>query len=225
MKNMYEYISESFVLDSEILTENNFGMQQLYESLFILDCGKTINECMEIDEGVGDFFRKLAKGGDKVDAAIAKGKEALVKAKEATVKKFKEWGEEAKKAYANIKKWAGEKWSDIKKSVNLIIGKIEAMWDKVKGAMTSILKTTAKVVGTVVMSPVIIMVELTKLLIQLSQKAADKATEYWNDAKKFGALCMMYIGIATPHKAGIEKEIVTTKVEEIYSESSEEKAA
>ena len=126
MRTITEYLnysnSNEFMLFESINTE--MSLQEVYESLF----NKMFDEDMELNEGVGDWLRKLAGKGDKIDA---KAKEL----KDAAKAKIDKMSDAAKNAIEAAKQKAGDSWDSVKDTYTSAVAAID---DAIQNAKASV---------------------------------------------------------------------------------------
>lgn len=224
MKTISEYIkysnilTDNFIDESLALESEGWTMQDVYETLFITD----IYDNNQLNEGwFGDKLRKLAgvadNAEDKARETINKTKEGIKNAKDAVVAKFDEWSNEAKEAYNNLKKWAGNKWDDIKSGVEEVIGKIEAAFNKIKDTMKNIIISIGKLSKDIALTTVGLLILIVKQMIALVKKGSDLVEKLFNDAKLFAGNAMFNLGAITAKKAGLSQEDLTNSLGLMFS--------
>lgn len=126
MRTITEYLNSSnsneFMLFESINTE--MSLQEVYESLF----DKMFYEDMQLNEGLGDWLRKLAGKGDKIDA---KAKEL----KDAAKAKIDKMSDAAKNAIEAAKQKSGDAWDSVKDTYTSAVAAID---DAIQNAKASV---------------------------------------------------------------------------------------
>ena len=93
---------------------------EMYEKMFNEDC--------QLNEGLGDWFRKLADKGDKIDKRANE-------LKQATQEKIKKMSDDAKSAIATVKAKAGDSWDKVK---DTYVSAVATVDDAIQNAKASV---------------------------------------------------------------------------------------
>ena len=177
MKTIKEYLSSN---NSETLLfesiDTTMSLQEVYEALY----DKMFDNEYQLNEGLGDWLRKLAAKGDKIDK---KAEELKTSAEE----KIKNMSKDAKEAIENVKKKVGKSWDDVKDTYTAAVATID---DALQNAKTSV-ENVVKAAG-INMSA--FMGTSAEVLSNLYAQGKDKLANSFKDTKSAAALQALLLG-------------------------------
>lgn len=177
MKTIKEYLSSN---NSQTLLfesiDTTMSLQEVYEALYdkMFD-----NEC-QLNEGLGDWLRKLADKGDKVDKKAAE-------LKQAAQEKIKKMSDDAKAAIENVKAKAGESWDKVKDTYTAAVATID---DALQNAKTSV-EDVVKGAGIKMAD---FMATSAQVLSNLYAQGKEKLANSFKDTKTAAAMQALLLG-------------------------------
>lgn len=192
MKTIVEYLqtsnSEPALMFESLNTE--MSLQDVYVEMY----DKMFNEDCQLNEGLGDWLRKLASKGDKIDKKAAE-------LKQAAQEKIKNMSDDAKAAIETVKAKAGESWDKVKDAYTSAVATVDdaihnakaSVEDTVKGAgikMSQFMATSAQVVAN------------------LYAQGKDKVANSFKDTKKAAAFNALMIGAVLCRNNGIDSSTI-----------------
>lgn len=201
MKSLYEYLTSTEYQNSNIFEGKEFdNLQEVYEEFGMM----LIND-YEINEGLGSFFAKLAKWGDKVD-------DKANDLKKAAKDKIDSLSSEAQAAIETVKKKAGDTWDSIKDTYTSTIAIVDDAINKQKETISAMAKSAGvkvKGVETAVSTAILNTMASSK---EFAKKIADWSIDKTAGALKFNAMISLYIGLVAAKKAGLDQEMITSLI-------------
>lgn len=201
MKSLYEYLTSTEYQNSNIFEGKEFdNLQEVYEEFGMM----LIND-YEINEGLGSFFAKLAKWGDKVD-------DKANDLKKAAKDKIDSLSSEAQAAIETVKKKAGDTWDSIKDTYTSTIAIVDDAINKQKETISSMAKNAGikvKGVETAVSTAILNTMASSK---EFAKKIADWSIDKTAGALKFNAMISLYIGLVAAKKSGLDQEMITSLI-------------
>lgn len=201
MKSLYEYLTSEEYQNSNIFEGKEFDdLQEVYEEFGMM----LIND-YEINEGLGSFFAKLAKWGDKVD-------DKTNNLKKAAKDKIDSLSSEAQAAIETVKKKAGDTWDNIKDTYTSAIAIVDDAINKQKDTISAMAKNAGvkvKGVETAVSTAILNTMASSK---EFAKKIADWSIDKTAGALKFNAMISLYIGLVAAKKAGLDQEMITSLI-------------
>lgn len=201
MKSLYEYLTNEEYQNSNIFEGKEFdNLQEVYEEFGMM----LIND-YEINEGLGSFFAKLAKWGDKVD-------DKTNNLKKAAKDKIDSLSSEAQAAIETVKKKAGDTWDSIKDTYTSAIAIVDDAINKQKDTISAMAKNAGvkvKGVETAVSTAILNTMASSK---EFAKKIADWSIDKTAGALKFNAMISLYIGLVAAKKAGLDQEMITSLI-------------
>ena len=201
MKSLYEYIINEQYQNQNIFEGKEFdNLQEVYEEFGIM----LIND-YAINEGLGSFFAKLAKWGDKVDNKTNDLKKA---AKD----KIDNLSKEAQSAIETVKKKAGDTWDNIKDTYTSAIAIVDDAINKSRETINSMAKNTGiKVKGIEASVSTAILNTITNSK-EFAKDVANWAIDKTAGAFKLNAMVSLYIGLVAAKKANLDQEIISSLI-------------
>lgn len=201
MKSLYEYIINEQYQNQNIFEGKEFdNLQEVYEEFGIM----LIND-YAINEGLGSFFAKLAKWGDKVDNKTNDLKKA---AKD----KINNLSKEAQSAIETVKKKAGDTWDNIKDTYTSAIAIVDDAINKSRETINSMAKNTGiKVKGIEASVSTAILNTITNSK-EFAKDVANWAIDKTAGAFKLNAMVSLYIGLVAAKKANLDQEMISSLI-------------
>ena len=188
MRTITEYLNSSnsneFMLFESINTE--MSLQEVYESLF----DKMFNEDMQLNEGLGDWLRKLAGKGDKIDA---KAKEL----KDAAKAKIDKRSDAAKNAIEAAKQKAGDAWDSVKDTYTSAVATID---DAIQNAKASVEDMVTK--AGIKMEAFV--ATAGQVMLNMYAQGKEKLANSFKDTKKAAAFNALLLGAILCKNNGID---------------------
>lgn len=188
MRTITEYLNSSnsneFMLFENINTE--MSLQEVYESLF----NKMFDEDMQLNEGLGDWLRKLAGKGDKIDA---KAKELKDSAKE----KIDKMSDDAKKAIEAVKQKAGDSWDSVKDTYTAAVATIDDALQNAKASVEDVVKKSGIKMEA-------FMAATAQTITNLYAQGKDKLANTFQDTKHTAAMQTLMLGAILCKNNGID---------------------
>ena len=181
-KNQQSLMFET--LDTEMSLHDVYV--EMYDRMFNEDC--------QLNEGLGDWLRKLADKGDKID-------KKATELKQAAQEKIKKMSDDAKSAIETVKANAGDSWDKVKDTYISAVATIDdaiqnaksSVEDAVRGAgikMSSFLATSAQV------------------LSNLYSQGKDKIANSLKETKRVAAFNALILGAILCKKNGIDSSTI-----------------
>ena len=130
MKTIKEYLSSNN--DQTLLFENidtAMSLQEVYEVLY----DKMFDDQYQLNEGLGDWLRKLAAKGDEID-------KRATELKKSATDKINNMSDAAKTAIENAKKNAGESWGKVKGTYTAAVATIDTALRTAKTSVENLVK-------------------------------------------------------------------------------------
>ena len=155
---------------------------EMYDRMFNEDC--------QLNEGLGDWLRKLASKGDKVDKKAAE-------LKQAAVDKIKKMSNDAKAAIENVKAKAGDSWEKVKDTYTSTIATID---DAIQNAKTSV-EDLVKNAGIKMAD---FMATSAQVMANMFAQGKEKVANSFKDTKKAAAFNALLIGAILCKNNGID---------------------
>ena len=201
MKSLYEYIINEQYQNQNIFEGKEFdNLQEVYEEFGMM----LIND-YAINEGLGSFFAKLAKWGDKVDNKTNDLKKA---AKD----KIDNLSKEAQSAIETVKKKAGDTWDNIKDTYTSAIAIVDDAINKSRETINSMAKNTGiKVKGIEASVSTAILNTITNSK-EFAKDVANWAIDKTAGAFKLNAMVSLYIGLVAAKKANLDQEMISSLI-------------
>ena len=188
MRTITEYLNSSnsneFMLFESINTE--MSLQEVYESLF----DKMFNEDMQLNEGLGDWLRKLAGKGDKIDA---KAKEL----KDAAKAKIDKISDAAKNAIEAAKQKVGDAWDSVKDTYTSAVATID---DAIQNAKASVEDMVTK--AGIKMEAFV--ATAGQVMSNMYAQGKEKLANSFKDTKKAAAFNALLLGAILCKNNGID---------------------
>lgn len=177
MKTIKEYLSSN---NSQTLLfesiDTTMSLQEVYEALY----DKMFDNEYQLNEGLGDWLRKLADKGDKVDKKAAE-------LKQAAQNKIKKMSDDAKAAIENVKAKAGESWDKVKDTYTAAVATID---DALQNAKTSV----EDVVKSAGIKMADFMATSAQVLSNLYAQGKEKLANSFKDTKTAAAMQALLLG-------------------------------
>ena len=201
MKSLCEYIINEQYQNQNIFEGKEFdNLQEVYEEFGIM----LIND-YTINEGLGSFFAKLAKWGDKVDNKTNDLKKA---AKD----KIDNLSKEAQSAIETVKKKAGDTWDNIKDTYTSAIAIVDDAINKSRETINSMAKNTGiKVKGIEASVSTAILNTITNSK-EFAKDVTNWAIDKTAGAFKLNAMVSLYIGLVAAKKANLDQEMISSLI-------------
>ena len=192
MKTLKEFLTYSKnkqtlmfeTLDTEMSLHDVYV--EMYEKMFDEDC--------QLNEGLGDWLRKLADKGDKIDKKAAE-------LKQAAQEKIKKMSNGAKEAIETVKAKTGESWDKVK---DTDISAVATIDDAIQNAKTSV-ENNVKNAGLKMSS---FLATSAQVLSNLYAQGKDKLANSLKDTKKAAAFNAILLGAILCKKNGIDSSTI-----------------
>ena len=188
MRTITEYLNSSnsneFMLFESINTE--MSLQEVYESLF----DKMFNEDRQLNEGLGDWLRKLAGKGDKIDA---KAKEL----KDAAKAKIDKISDAAKNAIEAAKQKAGDAWDSVKDTYTSAVATIDDAIQNAKASVEDMVTKAGIKMETFVATA-------GQVMSNMYAQGKEKLANSFKDTKKAAAFNALLLGAILCKNNGID---------------------
>ena len=188
MRTITEYLNSSnsneFMIFESINTE--MSLQEVYESLF----NKMFDEDMQLNEGLGDWLRKLAGKGDQIDA---KAKEL----KDAAKEKIAKMSDDAKNAIGAVKQKAGDAWDSVKDTYTAAVATIDDALQNSKASIEDVVKKSGIKMEA-------FMAATAQTITNLYAQGKDKLANTFQDTKHTAAMQTLMLGAILCKNNGID---------------------
>ena len=181
-KNQHTLIFET--LDTEMSLHDVYV--EMYDRMFNEDC--------QLNEGLGDWLRKLADKGDKIDKKAAE-------LKQAAQEKIKKMSDDAKSAIETVKAKTGDAWDKVK---DTYISAVATIDDAIQNAKTSV-EDAVRGAGIKMSS---FLATSAQVLSNLYSQGKDKLANSLKDTKKAAAFNAILLGAILCKKNGIDSSTI-----------------
>ena len=192
MRTLKEYLvyskNENALMFETLDTETSLYdvYVEMYDRMFDEDC--------QLNEGLGDWFRKLADKGDKVDKKAAE-------LKQAAQEKIKKLSDDAKSAIATAKTKAGDSWDKVK---GTYISAVATIDDAIQNAKTSV-ENVIKGAGIKISQ---LTATSAQVLSNLYAQGKDKLANSLKDTKRAAAFNALILGAILCKNNGIDSSTI-----------------
>ena len=181
-KNQHTLVFET--LDTEMSLHDVYV--EMYDRMFNKDC--------QLNEGLGDWLRKLADKGDKIDKKAAE-------LKQAAQEKIKKMSDDAKSAIETVKAKTGDAWDKVK---DTYISAVATIDDAIQNAKTSV-EDAVRGAGIKMSS---FLATSAQVLSNLYAQGKDKLANSLKDTKKAAAFNAILLGAILCKKNGIDSSTI-----------------
>ena len=181
-ENQHTLVFET--LDTEMSLHDVYV--EMYERMFDKD--------YQLNEGLGDWLRKLADKGDKIDKKAAE-------LKQAAQEKIKKMSNDAKEAIETVKAKTGDSWDKVK---DTYISAVATIDDAIQNAKTSV-ENNVKNAGLKMSS---FLATSAQVLSNLYAQGKDKLANSLKDTKKAAAFNAILLGAILCKKNGIDSSTI-----------------
>ena len=181
-ENQHTLVFET--LDTEMSLHDVYV--EMYERMFDKD--------YQLNEGLGDWLRKLADKGDKIDKKAAE-------LKQAAQEKIKKMSNDAKEAIETVKAKTGDSWDKVK---DTYISAVATIDDAIQNAKTSV-ENNVKNAGLKISS---FLATSAQVLSNLYAQGKDKLANSLKDTKKAAAFNAILLGAILCKKNGIDSSTI-----------------
>ena len=181
-ENQHTLVFET--LDTEMSLHDVYV--EMYERMFDKD--------YQLNEGLGDWLRKLADKGDKIDKKAAE-------LKQAAQEKIKKMSNDAKEAIETVKAKTGEAWDKVK---DTYISAVATIDDAIQNAKTSV-ENNVKNAGLKMSS---FLATSAQVLSNLYAQGKDKLANSLKDTKRVAAFNALILGAMLCKKNGIDSSTI-----------------
>ena len=192
MRTIKEYLTYS--KNEPVLMFETLDTEMSLYDVYVEMYNKMFNEDCQLNEGLGDWLRKLADKGDKVD-------KKATELKQAAQEKIKKMSDDAKSAIETVKAKAGDSWDKVKDTYTSAVATVDdaiqnakaSVEDAVKGAgikMSQFMATSAQVVSN------------------LYAQGKDKLANSFKDTKKAAAFNALMLGAVLCRNNGIDSSTI-----------------
>ena len=192
MITLKEYLSNDKANEPLIFETLDIDMS-LYD-VYVEMYDRMFNEDCQLNEGLGNWLRKLADKGDKIDKRANE-------LKQATQEKVKKMSDDAKSAIATVKAKAGDSW-----------GKVKGMYTSAVAAVDHALQNSKTSVENVVKAAGIKMSRFTttsaQILSNLYVQDKDEFANSLKDDEKISAFNALILAAILCKKNGIDKSAI-----------------
>ena len=159
---------------------------EMYDRMFNEDC--------QLNEGLGNWLRKLAVKGDKIDKKAAD-------LKQAAQDKIKKMSDDAKSAIAAVKAKAGDSWEKVK---DMYISAVAEVDHAIQNAKTSV-ESVVKAAGIKISS---FTATSAQILSNLYAQGKDKFANSLKDDGKISAFNALILAAILCKKNGIDSSAI-----------------
>ena len=181
-KNQHTLIFET--LDTEMSLHDVYV--EMYDRMFDKD--------YQLNEGLGDWLRKLADKGDKIDKKAAE-------LKQAAQEKIKKMSNDAKEAIETVKAKTGDSWDKVK---DTYISAVATIDDAIQNAKTSV-ENNVKNAGLKMSS---FLATSAQVLSNLYAQGKDKLANSLKDTKRAAAFNALILGAILCKNNGIDSSTI-----------------
>ena len=181
-ENQHTLVFET--LDTEMSLHDVYV--EMYERMFDKD--------YQLNEGLGDWLRKLADKGDKIDKKAAE-------LKQAAQEKIKKMSNDAKEAIETVKAKTGDSWDKVK---DTYISAVATIDDAIQNSKTSV-ENNVKNAGLKMSS---FLATSAQVLSNLYAQGKDKLANSLKDTKKAAAFNAILLGAILCKKNGIDSSTI-----------------
>ena len=181
-KNQHTLVFET--LDTEMSLHDVYV--EMYDRMFDKD--------YQLNEGLGDWLRKLADKGDKIDKKAAE-------LKQAAQEKIKKMSNDAKEAIETVKAKTGDSWDKVK---DTYISAVATIDDAIQNAKTSV-ENNVKNAGLKMSS---FLATSAQVLSNLYAQGKDKLANSLKDTKRAAAFNALILGAILCKKNGIDSSTI-----------------
>ena len=188
MITLKEYLNHS-TNEHAMIFETLDTEMSLYD-VYVEMYDRMFNENYQLNEGLGDWLRKLATKGDKIDKRASE-------LKQAAQEKVKKLSDDAKSAIETVKTKAGDSWDKVK---DTYVSAVAAVDDAMQNAKESV-ENTIKSAG-IKMSQFI--ATSAQVVSNLYAQGKDKLANSFKDTKKAAAFNALLLGAVLCKKNNID---------------------
>ena len=181
-KNQHTLVFET--LDTEMSLHDVYV--EMYDRMFDKD--------YQLNEGLGDWLRKLADKGDKIDKKAAE-------LKQAAQEKIKKMSNDAKEAIETVKAKTGDSWDKVK---DTYISAVATIDDAIQNAKTSV-ENNVKNAGLKMSS---FLATSAQVLSNLYAQGKDKLANSLKETKRVAAFNALILGAILCKKNGIDSSTI-----------------
>lgn len=181
-KNQHSLMFET--LDTEMSLHDVYV--EMYDRMFNEDC--------QLNEGLGDWLRKLADKGDKID-------KKATELKQAAQEKIKKMSDDAKSAIETVKANAGDSWDKVK---DTYISAVATIDDAIQNAKTSV-EDAVRGAGIKMSS---FLATSAQVLSNLYSQGKDKIANSLKETKRVAAFNALILGAILCKKNGIDSSTI-----------------
>lgn len=181
-KNQQSLMFET--LDTEMSLHDVYV--EMYDRMFNEDC--------QLNEGLGDWLRKLADKGDKID-------KKATELKQAAQEKIKKMSDDAKSAIETVKANAGDSWDKVK---DTYISAVATIDDAIQNAKTSV-EDAVRGAGIKMSS---FLATSAQVLSNLYSQGKDKIANSLKETKRVAAFNALILGAILCKKNGIDSSTI-----------------
>ena len=192
MRTLKEYLTyyknENALMFETLDTETSLYdvYVEMYDRMFDEDC--------QLNEGLGDWLRKLADKGDKVDKKAAE-------LKQAAQEKIKKLSDDAKSAIATAKAKAGDSWDKVKGTYISAVATVDDAIQNAKASVEDVIKGAGIKISQFTATS-------AQVLSNLYAQGKDKLANSLKDTKKAAAFNAILLGAILCKKNGIDSSTI-----------------
>ena len=190
MKTLKEYLSES----KQTLVFETLDTEMSLYDVYVEMYDRMFDKDYQLNEGLGDWLRKLADKGDKIDKKAAE-------LKQAAQEKIKKMSNDAKEAIETVKAKTGDSWDKVK---DTYISAVATIDDAIQNAKTSV-ENNVKNAGLKMSS---FLATSAQVLSNLYAQGKDKLANSLKDTKKAAAFNAILLGAILCKKNGIDSSTI-----------------
>ena len=190
MKTLKEFLTENKqtlmfeTLDTEMSLYDVYV--EMYEKMFDEDC--------QLNERLGDWLRKLADKGDKIDKRANE-------LKQATQEKVKKMSDDAKSAIATVKAKAGDSWDKVKDMYISAVAEVDHAIQNAKTSVESVVKAAGIKMSRFTATS-------AQILSNLYAQGKDKFANSLKDDGKISAFNALILAAILCKKNGIDSSAI-----------------
>ena len=192
MKTLKEFLTCSE--NKQTLMFETLDTEMSLHDVYVEMYEKMFDENYQLNEGLGDWLRKLADKGDKIDKRANE-------LKQATQEKVKKMSDDAKSAIATVKAKAGDSWDKVK---DTYISAVATVDDAIQNAKTSV-EDAIKGAGIKISA---FTATSAQILSNLYAKGKDKLANSLKDTKRAAAFNALILGAMLCKKNGIDSSTI-----------------
>ena len=192
MRTLKEYLTYS-KNENALMFETLDTETSLYD-VYIEMYDRMFNEDCQLNEGLGDWFRKLADKGDKVDKKAAE-------LKQSAQEKIKKLSGDAKSAIATAKAKAGNSWDKVKATYISAVATVDDAIQNAKASVEDVIRGAGIKISQFTATS-------AQVLSNLYAQGKDKLANSLKDTKRVAAFNALILGAILCKNNGIDSSTI-----------------